>query len=413
MSPQKKLLRENSKIAILHSAFIESGGAERVVLDQLHFFYLKGYRVDCYGAVVNHKKCFPERISQLQVKPYLVNLNIPKFSYSTLLPLTMFLSDFIKKRLKKYDVLLCHHQPASWLAYKTWLSYRTPYACYIHHPPRFLYPRPIEQKLGWGHDPDRKIVEFFGKHLSFFKKVDRISILNAKKVFVNSRRTLKEVEKIYEVKPVLCYPAVETPLTKECSTKTFFKEKFFFSKPKPPIIITTGRHTPHKKLDWLLLIFKKILRELDASLIIAGSFHPIYTTKIRNMAFKLQIQNKTVFTGRVSWERLVDYYLSSSVYVYSSPNEDFGLGPVEAMGFGLPVVVWGDGSGPDETVINNVTGFKAEPYNLEDFAQKTIKILVDEKLKRRMAENALNHVKTNFSLKRHIKILIENLCSIT
>lgn len=79
------------------------------------------------------------------------------------------------------------------------------------------------------------------------------------------------------------------------------------------------------------------------------------------------------------------------------------------MGFGLPVVVWGDGSGPDETVIDSITGFKAKPYNLEDFAEKTIKILVDEKLRRRMAENALNHVKTNFSLEKHIEILIKNL----
>jgi glycosyltransferase involved in cell wall biosynthesis len=406
---QEEFLKENFRIAILHSAFIESGGAERVVLDQLQSLYLKGYKIDCYGAVVNYKKCFPDRISQLPIKPYLINLDISKFSYSTLLPLTILFSDFIKKKLKEYDVLLCHHQPAPWLAYKTWVNYRVPYACYIHHPPRFLYPRLVEQELGWGHDPDRKVIEFFGKRLSFFKKVDLSSILNAKKVFVNSKRTLREVEKIYGVKPVLCYPAVETFLTKQYSTSAFFEEKIFSSKFKPPVILTTGRHTPHKRLDWLLLIFKKILKELDATLVVVGSFHSTYTTKIKSMASKLQIQDKTVFTGRVSEDKLIDYYLNSSVYVYPSPNEDFGLGPVEAMGFGLPVVVWGDSSGPDETVVDGVTGFKAEPYNLEDFAQKTIKILVDEKLRRKMAKNALNHVKTNFSLERHIETLIKNL----
>ena len=399
---------ENFRLAVLHSAFIESGGAERVVLDQVQSLRLKGYKVDCYGSTINHKKCFPEVVESLPVKPYLANLTIPKFSYSTVLPLTMFFSGFISKKLKNYDVLLCHHQPAPWLAYKTWLNYKTPYACYIHHPPRFLYPRPVEKRLGWGHDYDRKVIEFLGKRLNFFRKIDRVSVLNAKKVFVNSKRVLREVKEIYGVKPILCYPAIKTFTTKKSLDENFSKKKTS----KPLTILTTGRHTPHKRFDWLLKIFKKILRELDVFLVVVGAFHPTYTAKIRDMASKLKIHNKIDFTGRVSEEKLKKYYSESSVYVYTSPNEDFGLGPVEAMGFGLPVVVWGDGSGPDETVVDGVTGFKAEPYNLEDFAQKTIKILVDERLRRKMAENALNHAKTNFSLEKHTETLIKNLQSI-
>ncbi len=394
----------NFKLAILHSAFIESGGAERVVLNQLKYLRLHGFKVDCYGAIIDHEKCFSDELKDLDIHPYLTNISLPKFQYSISLPLTILLSNFISQKMKKkkYKVLLCHHQPSGWLGYKTWLNFKTPYICYVHHPPRFIYPRPVEAKLGWGHDLDRKILGFFGKHLRFVKEMDRLTISNAKVVLANSKKTLNEIKKIYKVDAVLCYPGVEIPNISPDQTSN--KQRFLF---------VSSRHTPHKKLEWLLQIFKIILKDFDVPLVVAGAFHPTYTSKIKKTALKLGLNHKILFVNRIPNKMLNLYYKNAYVYLYPAPNEDFGLGPVEAMAHGVPVVVWDDNSGPAETVIDGVTGFKAKPYNLEDFAQKTLKILVDEKLRNQMAKNAIKHAQANFSMNKHINQLKELLYSIS
>jgi glycosyltransferase involved in cell wall biosynthesis len=96
------------------------------------------------------------------------------------------------------------------------------------------------------------------------------------------------------------------------------------------------------------------------------------------------------------------------VYLYSPPNEDFGMGPVEAMAHGTPVVVWDDGAGPSETVIDQKTGFKARPYDLDDFAKKTLKILSEKKIRQDMGTYARKHVEEKFSWSRHMEV-VENI----
>ena len=46
--------------------------------------------------------------------------------------------------------------------------------------------------------------------------------------------------------------------------------------------------------------------------------------------------------------------------------------------------------------------------NLNDFAQKSIKLLQDKILRRRFSENAKQHVKTNFNLEKSFLVL-ENI----
>jgi hypothetical protein len=50
------------KIAILHSAFTESGGAERVILSRARYLIRLGHRVKCYAAAIDKNRCFPDEI---------------------------------------------------------------------------------------------------------------------------------------------------------------------------------------------------------------------------------------------------------------------------------------------------------------------------------------------------------------
>ena len=78
------------------------------------------------------------------------------------------------------------------------------------------------------------------------------------------------------------------------------------------------------------------------------------------------------------------------------------------MACGTPAVVWNDGGGSCETVLDGKTGFKAEPYNIEDFAEKTLKAITyfdkDE-----MRKILPKYVKMKFSKERHLEKLKETI----
>jgi len=81
------------------------------------------------------------------------------------------------------------------------------------------------------------------------------------------------------------------------------------------------------------------------------------------------------------------------------------------MACGTPVVVWNDGSGPCETVLDGKTGFKAEPYNIEDLAEKTLMTVTRFK-KSKTRKTLPKYIKQKFSKERHIQKLEEAILKV-
>jgi len=73
------------------------------------------------------------------------------------------------------------------------------------------------------------------------------------------------------------------------------------------------------------------------------------------------------------------------------------------MACGTPAVVWNDGGGPCETVIDSETGFRAKPYETQDFAEKTLKAAEIDR--EEISKKTRNFVEENFSCEKHFQIL--------
>ncbi len=123
---QKRQTRRKMKIAILHSAFTESGGAERVVISQAKSLEALGHQVTCYVASINRKRCFPREIADIHIENYIFNMAIPKLDYLAAVSLISLVAPLIAPKLKGYDGVICHHQPSPWVSYQVFRKYDIP-----------------------------------------------------------------------------------------------------------------------------------------------------------------------------------------------------------------------------------------------------------------------------------------------
>jgi len=125
-------------------------------------------------------------------------------------------------------------------------------------------------------------------------------------------------------------------------------------------------------------------------------------------ARRLKITESIIFTDQVSEKKLVDLYRNAYVFTYTSPEEDFGLGPLEAGACGVPSIVW-DHAGPRETVIDGETGFRVKPYDVLEMAERHLQLLDKPELRQKMGHQAASHVKERFSWMNHIDIIEKTL----
>jgi glycosyltransferase involved in cell wall biosynthesis len=72
-------------------------------------------------------------------------------------------------------------------------------------------------------------------------------------------------------------------------------------------------------------------------------------------------RTNVIFTGRLTYEKLIEAYAGAMCAVCPAYEEDYGLTAIEAMAFGKPVIVCKDGGGLAEFVRDGENGFVVEP----------------------------------------------------
>jgi glycosyltransferase involved in cell wall biosynthesis len=124
----------------------------------------------------------------------------------------------------------------------------------------------------------------------------------------------------------------------------------------------------------LLEVFEKLLkRRNDVVLLIAGSTFgndKSYENKLKQIAKKIG-NNKVVFTGK--YQHVYEIISNFDVFVYLSKSENLG-GVYESLLFEIPTVASNKGALP-ELVINNETGFNAEPDDTNQLMEHILNVL--------------------------------------
>jgi len=377
--------------------FFYSGGGERTVLNQAKGLMKKGHEVKVYAPIIS-ADCFPELSKDVELVP--ISNNVPE-SAPLKTALKMIDSSIQPpcQEFKDRDILIAHGQPSNWIAYKVTKKTGTPYISYLHQANRFLHPRKIDQKTGWKDDPSLAFLNMIHQHNSVIKKLDKISITSSRLILANSNWIRQQIQQAYQKNSVICYPGVDkhkfTPIKK--STRQY--------------ILTTNRHIPQKRIDYLLQCIKKIKKKHPTvQCKITGEPTP-HTRELKELTTKLHIQENVTFTGKLTSKKLIQTYQNAYTYAYTSPEEDFGLGPLEAGACSIPSIVW-DHAGPRETVINGKTGYRVKPYDLDEMTQRHVELLDNPDLREKMGVNAHKHVNEKFTWEHHCERLervLENI----
>jgi len=403
--------RKKPRVAIFHCGFIYSGGGERIVLEQARGLKRRGYKVEVYAPTYDPERSYPELTREVGVKMLLPTF-IEKLPFRNAIRMvaTSFLAPFLSLKFREIDIFVGANQPGAWIAYCCAKILKKPYLVYLNHPNRFLYPRPVDRHFGW-HTTVRDY-QFLYRLIQlgkpFVALTDRASVSSAKALLVNGSYIGGVIENVYAKKTVDTPAGSYYQLIKNLGLNP---HKAFEGNIKiarrtisKPYLLITNRHDPQKRFDYVIQAMKIVLKEYpDASLVIPGPFTD-HTRQLTKLAKKLKVYNKVLFLGQVSENELQELYKHAAVYCYPSPEEDFGLGPLEAGGWGVPTVAWRHG-GPTVTVKDRVTGFLAEPYSVKDFAHKILSILKDPKLRVKMGEAAWKRTKEKFSWDDHVDIL--------
>ena len=299
-------------------------------------------------------------------------------------------------------------QPASaWIAWWAARLIDVPYVLYLNQPNRLVFPRQVDIQTGWVANADyRMLANVVKRATRFVEWADRRSVVEADQLLVNGDYIGDIIRRTYR------RDAVDCPAGCHVASSGFplpVAERFggagitINGYPiRPPYVLLTNRHYPQKRFDLAIRAIAEVRESHPrVQLIVPGPATP-HTASLRALIDELGLKDGVVLLGAISEEELTRLYEGAAVYVYPAPEEDFGMGVIESMAKGVPVVAWNQ-AGPTVTVAPG-TGYLAQPLEVTDYAAGITKLLDNPDANQATGSRAFEWSR-KFDWERHIDVL--------
>ena len=177
-----------------------------------------------------------------------------------------------------------------------------------------------------------------------------------------------------------------------------------------PYVLLTNRHYPQKRFDLAIRAMQEVrIHHPKVMLVIPGPATS-HTASLQALTSELNLGDSVVFLGAITEDELNRLYEGAAVYVYPAPEEDFGMGVIESMAKGVPVVAWNQ-AGPTVTVAPG-TGHLAEPLEVADYAAGIVSLLDDPAANQATGERAVEWAR-RFDWERHLDTLEQSVIEVT
>jgi len=310
------------KIALVHDFLVHFGGAEKV-LEVLCEMYPEA---PIYTLLYDEKE-MRGKFSGKDIRTSFLQ-KFPKFlkkRYRWLLPLMPTAPETFD--LRDFDLVIS--SSGAWSkGIVTRLN--TIHISYLHSPMRYAWDSSEEYLR---QQNKSKSMNFISRiFLNYIRIWDKVAADRPDYLVANSEYTKTRIKKYYGKESVVIYPPATND--QESNNNDQKNTKYF---------LIVSRLAPYKKIDMVVGAFNK----LELPLIVIGDGpQKKYLESIAGKNVKI-----------IGWqpeEKIRDYYLKSRAFLFAGVD-DFGIAPVEAMFYGVPVLAIREG-GVMETVIEGETG---------------------------------------------------------
>ncbi len=235
----------------------------------------------------------------------------------------------------------------------------------------------------------------FMRYPQWYKPIDRYiykkkfhhACNNADKIIAISEQTKADIIYYFEINPdkisvvyqgcnPIFYEHVSDEKKKEISKKYHLPENY---------VLTVGTIEKRKNLLTLIKAMQNI--KFPVPLVAVGR-NTDYAREVRQYIDKNKLGNKVVILNDVKTEELPAVYQMSTIFVYPSIFEGFGIPVIEALNSEIPVITtqkgcFSEAGGKHSIYIN--------PENPEEMGEAINKVLKDKNLRNTMIQNGRKH----------------------
>ena len=146
-------------------------------------------------------------------------------------------------------------------------------------------------------------------------------------------------------------------------------------------VLYVGQLHFRKGLRYAIEAFKK-LKHPNKQFIIVGAKSGITGLE------KITLPDEVVFTGTLKGEELNEQYRKATVFILPSLEEGLALVQLEALSFGIPILITTN-TGGDDIIKNGTEGFIVPPGDANALSEKLQQMADDRQLVEEMSEQAL------------------------
>jgi glycosyltransferase involved in cell wall biosynthesis len=233
-------------------------------------------------------------------------------------------------------------------------------------------------------------VRFQNLYRWLMRRTARFALQHADLLRAVSNSTRKQLETWSPRKPIVQFPAwtdIEVFL-KACEGDGT----------REPVILYAGVLTPLKGVHHLLHAFAKVAQEFpEVRLEIVGrDENPDYAKELRQEVFRLRLNGRVSFVGKVPQAELANQMHRSRVFVLPTYSEGLPRVVFEAMATGVPVIATAV-SGIPEIIQNEITGFLVPPGDEEALAERLRWVLKHPQEAKAMGHRAREFARSFFS----------------
>lgn len=267
---------------------------------------------------------------------------------------------------KEFDIVHAH----DWLTFRAALRIREKRNC-----PIIMHVHSVESDRA-GNGPGNPLV----------REIEETGLLLADRIIAISNHTKKAIMRDYDIpadKIEVIHNSIDTAEIRPLEPGNTYHYLEMMKSLGYRVVVNVGRLTIQKGLPNLLQAMQKVIAKHPKTLLlIVGSGEQYH--ELVEMAAELNVGANVLFADFQRGKRWRDAYAIGDLFVMPSVSEPFGLTPLEAIGYGTPVLV-SKQSGVSEVLMNCL---KVDFWDIDEMTNMITAVMQNDVLRDELWQNS-------------------------